>query len=105
MQPVTEDNITELAAERWSSAHDPRTAEVLSALVRHLHEFAPSGGVSGVAVLAESHLSIHTWPERGYAAVDVFMCGRAEPRRVIPILRYAFKAGRIAISEQLRGVV
>src|SRR5215210_3345450 len=40
MQPVTEDNITELAAERWSSAHDPRTAEVLSALVRHLHAFA-----------------------------------------------------------------
>ena len=40
MQPVTEDNITELAAERWSSAHDPRTAEVLAALVRHLHAFA-----------------------------------------------------------------
>jgi S-adenosylmethionine decarboxylase len=71
----------------------------------HLHEFAPSGGVSGVAVLAESHLSIHTWPERGYAAVDVFMCGSAEPHRVVPILQYAFKAGRIAISEQLRGVL
>jgi S-adenosylmethionine decarboxylase len=71
----------------------------------HLHEFTPSGGISGVAVLAESHLSIHTWPERGYAAVDVFMCGAAEPHRVIPILRYAFKAGRIAICEQLRGVL
>ena len=71
----------------------------------HLHEFAPSGGVSGVAVLAESHLSIHTWPERGYAAIDVFMCGSAEPHRVIPILKHAFQAGRIAISEQLRGVL
>src|SRR4051794_38798816 len=40
MQPVTEDNITELAAQRWGTAHDPRTAEVLSALVRHLHAFA-----------------------------------------------------------------
>src|SRR3954470_3862371 len=40
MQPITEDNITELAAERWSTAHDPRTAEVLSSLVRHLHAFA-----------------------------------------------------------------
>ncbi|MCR6482257.1 catechol 1,2-dioxygenase [Amycolatopsis sp. OK19-0408] len=40
MQLVTEDNITELAAARWSSAHDPRTAEVMAALVRHLHAFA-----------------------------------------------------------------
>ncbi|OXM69529.1 dioxygenase family protein [Amycolatopsis vastitatis] len=40
MQLVTEDNITELAAERWASAHDPRTAEVMAALVRHLHAFA-----------------------------------------------------------------
>lgn len=40
MQLVTEDNITELAARRWSSAHDPRTAELMSALVRHLHAFA-----------------------------------------------------------------
>ena len=41
----------------------------------HLHEFGSGGGVSGVAVLAELHISIHTWPERGYAAIDVFMCG------------------------------
>lgn len=40
MQLVTEDNITELAAQRWSSAHDPRTAQVMAALVRHLHAFA-----------------------------------------------------------------
>jgi S-adenosylmethionine decarboxylase len=71
----------------------------------HLHAFAPSGGVSGVAVLAESHISIHTWPERGYAAIDVFMCGSAVPHRVVPILRHAFNAGRIAISEQLRGLL
>jgi S-adenosylmethionine decarboxylase len=71
----------------------------------HLHEFGLGGGVSGVAVLAESHISIHTWPERSYAAVDVFMCGSAEPHRVVPILRHAFKARRIAISEQLRGIL
>ena len=40
MKLVTEDNITELATERWGTAHDPRTAEVLTALVRHLHDFA-----------------------------------------------------------------
>ena len=71
----------------------------------HLHEFGSGGGVSGVAVLAESHISIHTWPERSYAAIDVFMCGSAEPHKVVPILRHAFQARRIAISEQMRGVL
>jgi S-adenosylmethionine decarboxylase len=70
----------------------------------HLHEFSPNGGVSGVAVLAESHISIHTWPERSYAALDVFMCGEAQPHRVVPILRHAFKPKRVAISEQMRGI-
>jgi S-adenosylmethionine decarboxylase len=69
----------------------------------HLHHFEPNGGVSGVAVLAESHISIHSWPERSYAALDVFMCGKAEPEKCVPILREAFNAGRVAVSELLRG--
>jgi S-adenosylmethionine decarboxylase len=56
-----------------------------------------------VAVLAESHISIHTWPDVGYAALDVFMCGKAEPDACIPILREAFKARRVAVNELLRG--
>ena len=40
-----------------------------------LHHFGPEQGVTGVALLAESHISIHTWPEHGYAAVDIFLCG------------------------------
>lgn len=71
----------------------------------HLHAFGSGGGVSGVAVLAESHISIHTWPERGYAAIDAFMCGSAEPHRVVPVLRHMFKARRMAICEQMRGVL
>ena len=71
----------------------------------HLHAFGSGGGVSGVAVLAESHISIHTWPERGYAAIDVFMCGSAQPHKVVPVLRHMFKASRIAICEQMRGVL
>jgi S-adenosylmethionine decarboxylase len=68
----------------------------------HLHHFQPNG-VSGVAVLAESHISIHTWPEAGYAGLDVFMCGKAEPDKCVPVLREAFGAKRIAVSELLRG--
>jgi S-adenosylmethionine decarboxylase len=70
----------------------------------HLHHFQPNG-VSGVAVLAESHISIHTWPEAGYAALDLFMCGSADPDRCIPVLRKAFSAGRVEVNELLRGQV
>src|ERR1700678_1857069 len=68
----------------------------------HLHHFQPNG-VSGVAVLAESHISIHTWPDAGYAALDVFMCGSADPDACIPVLREAFSAKRVGVNELLRG--
>jgi S-adenosylmethionine decarboxylase len=68
----------------------------------HVHHFQPNG-VSGVAVLAESHISIHTWPDAGYAALDVFMCGSADPDACIPVLREAFGAKRVAVNELLRG--
>jgi len=68
----------------------------------HVHHFQPNG-VSGVAVLAESHISIHTWPDIGYAALDVFMCGKAIPDACIPVLRTAFKAKRVEVNEILRG--
>ena len=71
----------------------------------HLHHFTPSGGVSGVAVLAESHISVHTWPERDYAAFDVFMCGDAKPENSVAILKRAFFPQRIEVSEELRGRV
>src|SRR3990170_4710927 len=59
-----------------------RCVEVAGATLLHihLHHFTPNGGVSGVAVLAESHISIHSWPEYGYAALDVFMCGQTNPK-------------------------
>ena len=78
------------------------TAAKATLLHIHLHHFQPNG-VSGVAVLAESHISIHTWPDAGYAALDVFMCGKANPDACVPILREAFKVKRVAVSELLRG--
>lgn len=68
----------------------------------HLHPFEPTG-VSGVAVLAESHISVHTWPETGYAAFDVFMCGDAQPAKCIGILAREFRAGRVGVKELRRG--
>ena len=70
----------------------------------HLHPFEPDG-VSGVAVLAESHISVHTWPESGYAAFDVFMCGAAQPEACIEIMREAFEPDNLVVTEHLRGKV
>jgi len=69
----------------------------------HFHHFSPNGGVSGVIVLAESHISIHTWPERDFAAVDIFMCGECDPFLSVPVLERAFRPERIEIGEQRRG--
>jgi S-adenosylmethionine decarboxylase len=71
----------------------------------HLHHFTPNGGITGVAVLAESHISIHTWPERHYAAMDIFMCGECQPTHALPVLQAAFKAKNMYINEQMRGAV
>ena len=69
----------------------------------HLHRFSPNGGVSGVAVLSESHISIHSWPEYGYAAIDIFMCGHAKPHLAIDVIRQAFEPDEIIVKEHLRG--
>jgi S-adenosylmethionine decarboxylase len=69
----------------------------------HLHHFTPNGGVSGVAVLSESHISIHSWPEYGYAALDIFMCGHAKPHLAIDVIRQAFQPDEIIVKELLRG--
>ncbi|MFM1900272.1 MAG: adenosylmethionine decarboxylase [Synechococcaceae bacterium WB9_4xC_028] len=66
------------------------------------HRFEPQG-VTGLALLAESHISIHTWPESGYAAIDVFTCGdHTMPERACDVLRKELKAGRHALRSFLR---
>jgi S-adenosylmethionine decarboxylase len=69
------------------------------------HHFQPNGGVSGVIVLSESHISIHTWPERDFAAVDIFMCGDARPLDTVPVLREAFSPDRVGVQELRRGMM
>ena len=68
------------------------------------HEFSPFG-ISGVVVIAESHLSIHTWPEYRYAAIDIFSCGDAlKPADAAEFLVEQFGAERSAVVEVQRGV-
>ncbi len=68
------------------------------------HRFSPQG-VSGVVVIAESHFSIHTWPEYGYAAVDLFTCGqKVDPWKALDRLSRVFCAGKISPIEVKRGL-
>ncbi len=67
------------------------------------HHFSPHG-VSGVVIIAESHISIHTWPEYGYAAIDIFTCGKLTDRNLaIDTIREGFKAERMMAMELKRG--
>lgn len=69
------------------------------------HKFSPQG-VSGVVVISESHLAIHTWPEHGYAAVDVFTCGESvNPWDACNYIVEQFHAQNFTASETLRGVL
>lgn len=95
------DNLQQMEA----ALHEAVEVSGATLLHIHLHHFTPSGGISGVAVLAESHISVHTWPERGFAAFDIFMCGDAGPEQAIPVLKSAFNPGKLNVTEQLRGMI
>lgn len=107
---------THLLIDLWGACHldeEPVIREALLESVRtcgatllhiHLHRFHENGGISGVAVLAESHISIHTWPERDYAAIDVFMCGSCQPHKAVAIFKAYFQPETVQLGEQRRGL-
>lgn len=69
----------------------------------NVHTFSPHG-VTGVAVLSESHLSVHTWPEHGYVAADVFTCGdTTSPRAAADVLKQQFGSTCCELKEFTRG--
>jgi len=69
------------------------------------HEFNPFG-ISGMVIIAESHLSIHTWPEYGYAAVDIFTCGTViRPEEAASSLISAFESKNPSVVEMKRGIL
>jgi len=108
---------THLLVDLWGATNlaDPahidralrEAAEAAGATILHghFHHFSPNGGVSGVLVLAESHISIHTWPERNFAALDIFMCGECNPYHGLPALKAAFSPTSINLGEQRRGLI
>jgi S-adenosylmethionine decarboxylase proenzyme len=70
-----------------------------------IHKFSPQG-ITGVVLLAESHITIHTWPEFNYTAIDIFTCGKkARPYWAIKYLKKIFKPKKIKIKEIKRGLL
>jgi S-adenosylmethionine decarboxylase len=69
----------------------------------HFHAFGAGQGITGVVLLAESHISIHTWPESGFAAVDIFMCGNAAPQKALDVIEAALQPSRTAVQAVVRG--
>nr|WP_218016728.1 adenosylmethionine decarboxylase [Sphingomonas pruni] len=80
------------------------TAADATLLDLKVHGFGTGQGVTGIALLAESHISIHSWPERGYAAVDMFLCGRRHDLdAALEALSGVLDAGRIEQRRFARG--
>lgn len=75
-------------------------AQVLSA---HMHGFPGRGGVTGVLLLAESHISVHTWPELDYAALDIFMCGSADIEAAARALQASLQPRSCTVTRSPRG--
>ena len=67
-----------------------------------VHQFSPHG-VTATATLAESHIALHTWPEYGYMAADLFFCGRGNPRKAMEWLQNAMQAKQVEMREMDRG--
>lgn len=72
-------------------------------LFGHFHHFGAGNGVTGVLLLMESHISVHTWPDHGFVAVDIFMCGDAKPDVALDFLKATLAPTRCDLNRVKRG--
>lgn len=106
-----------LLIDFWG-AQQPAIVEQVDALLRdaasacgatvldiRLHGFGDGGGITGVAILAESHISLHTWPERDYIALDIFLCGARNAAPALELLKRQLQPKHFAVSTHLRGAL
>jgi len=107
----------QLVVEFWDCQGDLNSAELIEKTLKEavqkaraflldtkVHRFQPQG-ISGVAVIAESHISIHTWPEYKYAAVDVFTCGNTDPDAAVEHILQVLKPKKVKTLRIKRGVL
>ena len=88
-----------------SALRDSAIAAGATVLHEHFHHFGEEQGVSGVLILAESHISIHSWPERSYAAIDIFMCGDCNPMDSVEVIKQRFSPSGIQVDNIQRGLL
>ncbi len=96
---LADKNLIKEALESAASAVNAKKIDIC------VHKFSQNHGVSGVITLAESHISIHTWPEIFFAAIDVFTCGKCKPHSCIDILKNYLEPSRVEIVERYRGLI
>ena len=103
-------DLSGIAAEKLSSCamleqllRDAAEAAKARVLFSHFHAFGEGQGVTGVVLLAESHITIHTWPECGFAAADIFMCGSAQPELALALIKNGLQPSAAHVHTSRRG--
>lgn len=103
MHGISEDKLNDASALEQLLRHSAQAAGA-QILFSHFHSFGAGQGITGVVLLAESHITIHTWPEFGFAAADIFMCGQAQPQRALEVIRQALQPSSCDIQTIKRGL-
>lgn len=103
MHGIDADKLRDAATLEQLLRHSAQAAGA-QILFSHFHSFGANQGITGVVLLAESHITIHTWPEYGFAATDIFMCGQSQPQRALELIRQTLQPASCEIQTIRRGL-